>query len=472
MLLRYFYDHKLAQASYFVGCQETSEAIVIDPARLVDQYLELAETEGMRIVGATETHIHADFVSGVRELADRTGATLYLSDNGNDLWKYAFTGEYRYAPLKEGSTFDVGNIKFDVLHTPGHTPEHISLVMTDTVAADKPMGIFTGDFIFAGDVGRPDLLEKAAGIADSAEEGARQMFRSLQRFKEIPDYLQIWPGHGAGSACGRDLGAVPSSTMGYEKLFNWAFGYDEEDSFVVELLSGQPEPPRYFAVMKQVNREGPSLLHGMTLPERLHFNRLESVLEKRGEIVDTRPAGVFAASHLPGTINIPHDSSFINWAGWLIDYESPYHLIVDQHTINDVISDLGAIGLDNCGGYFETSAIKAWAAAGHELQCYNIAFPQQVVAEVERGNVTVVDVRSRAEWDEGHIPAAKHIMLGYLAERFEEIPLDKPVIVQCRTGRRSAIGASLLQLKGFETVTNLMGGIKDWEMARLAITRD
>ncbi|MGB3716886.1 MAG: rhodanese-like domain-containing protein [Candidatus Promineifilaceae bacterium] len=472
MLLRYFYDQKLAQASYFVGCQETNEAIVIDPARFVDQYLELAETEGMRIVGATETHIHADFVSGVREIADRTGATLYLSDNGDEFWKYAFAGEYLYEPLKEGSTFAVGNIKFEVLHTPGHTPEHISLLMTDTVAADLPMGVFTGDFIFAGDVGRPDLLEKAAGFADSAEKGARQMFHSLRRFKNFPDYLQIWPGHGAGSACGRDLGAIPSSTMGYEKLFNWAFGQDDEDSFVVELLTGQPEPPRYFAVMKRVNREGPSLLHGTKLPERLHFNRLENLLEKGVPFIDTRPAGVFAASHISGTINIPHDSSFIIWAGWLIDYERPYYLIVDPHTINDVIRDLGAIGLDNCGGYFETSAIKAWAAAGQKLQCYNIAFPQQVVAEVERGTVTVVDVRSRAEWDEGHIRGAKHIMLGYLAERFEEIPMDRPVVVQCRIGRRSAIGASLLQSKGFETVTNLMGGIRDWEMARLAITRD
>lgn len=476
MLLRYFYDQKLAQASYFVGCQETSEAIVIDPARFVDQYLELAETEGMRIVGATETHIHADFVSGVRELADRTGATLYLSDNGDDSWKYAFSGEYPHVPLKDGSTFNIGNIRFEALHTPGHTPEHISLLITDTVAADMPMGVFTGDFVFAGDVGRPDLLEKAAGIANSADEGARQMFHSLQRFRENPDYLQIWPGHGAGSACGRDLGAVPSSTMGYEKLFNWAFGYDDEDSFVAELLSGQPEPPSYFAVMKRVNKEGPSLLHGLTLPEREHFNRLESalesVIEENGTIIDTRPAGVFAASHIPGTVNIPHDSSFINWSGWLIDYERPFYLIVDPHTINEVIRDLGAIGLDNCAGYFETSAIKAWAAAGHEIQCYNVAYPQQVVSEVELCNVTVVDVRSQAEWDEGHIPGAKHIMLGYLAARINEIPADKPVVVQCRTGRRSAIGASLLQSLGIERVTNLMGGIKDWELANLAIVRD
>ena len=268
MLLKYFYDQNLAQASYFVGCQEVGEALVVDPARDVDQYLELAELEDMRIVGAVETHIHADFVSGSRELADRAGAILYLSDNGHDPWKYSFAKDYQHVLLNDGITFAIGNIKFEVLHTPGHTPEHISLLLTDTVAADKPMGLFTGDFIFAGDIGRPDLLEKAAGILDSAELGARQMFDSLQRVRNLPDYLQLWPGHGAGSACGRDLGAVPSSTMGYEKLFNWAFSL-EEDSLVRELLQGQPEPPRYFAEMKRVNRVGPSLMSS------LNFARLK-----------------------------------------------------------------------------------------------------------------------------------------------------------------------------------------------------
>ncbi len=470
MLLRYFYDEKLAQASYFVGCQETGEAIVIDPVRFVDPYLELAETEGMRIIATTETHIHADFVSGVRELAERTGATLFLSDNGGASWRHAFASEYRYTPLKDRSSFNVGNIQFQTLHTPGHTPEHISLLLTDRAAADQPMGVFTGDFVFVGDVGRPDLLEKAAGIAGSAEESARQMFHSLQQFKSFPDYLQVWPGHGAGSACGRDLGAVPSTTLGYEKLFNWAFGQNDETVFVGELLSGQPEPPRYFGVMKRVNRDGPPLLNEVNQAERLHFNHLESVIANGGLIVDTRPAGVFAANHIPGTLNIPHDSTFINWAGWLIEYDRPYYLITDPHLADSIIRDLGAIGLDNCGGYFETPAVRAWATAGHELQCYNSAFPSQVVEQLERGEVAFVDVRSRAEWDEGHIPGAQHIMLGYLNDRIGDLPTDKPVIVQCRTGIRSAIGASILQSRGFSKVTNLMGGIRDWEAAGFAIT--
>jgi hydroxyacylglutathione hydrolase len=191
MLLRYFYDQKLAQASYFVGCQQTGEAIIIDPARNVESYLIEAEKEDLDIVGVTETHIHADFVSGSRELAERTGAVLYLSDCGDEDWKYAFAGDYEHRLLKDKDHFYIGNLRFEVLHTPGHTPEHISFLLTDTVGADRPMGVFSGDFVFVGDVGRPDLLEKAAKIADSADLGARQMFQSLKQFKTLPDYLQL-----------------------------------------------------------------------------------------------------------------------------------------------------------------------------------------------------------------------------------------------------------------------------------------
>ncbi|HET6444242.1 MAG TPA: rhodanese-like domain-containing protein [candidate division Zixibacteria bacterium] len=471
MLLRYFYDENLAQASYFVGCQERGEAIVIDPARFVDPYLELAEAEGMRIIGAAETHIHADFVSGARELADRTGAILFLSDNGNKSWKYAYTGQYKYMPLIEGRTFYAGNIQFETLFTPGHTPEHISFLMTDMAVADKPMGIFTGDFIFAGDVGRPDLLEKTAGIVDSAKKGARQMFSSLQRFRDFPDYLQIWPGHGAGSACGRDLGAIPSSTLGYEKLFNWAFKHESRNSFVKELLGGQPEPPRYFAVMKRVNRDGPALLREISPPACLPFTRLEDVLANSSPIIDTRQGGAYADGHIPGTINIPRDSSFVSWAGWFVEYERPYFLIVDPESASDVIRGFGAIGLDNCGGYFETTALKSWAEAGHELQCYNTAFPSNVAEKIRRGDATLLDVRSRAEFDEGHISGARHIMLGYLKDRLSEIPADKPIVVQCRIGIRSAIGASILRSQDFSDVSNLRGGIKAWEAAGFIVDR-
>ena len=475
MLLRYFYNQKLAQASYFVGCQQTNEAIVVDPARDVEPYLQAAEAEGMRIIAATETHIHADFISGARELAERCDVTLFLSDNGDEDWKYQYAGAYNHVPLKDGDTFKIGNIRFETIHSPGHTPEHISLLMTDTAGADRPMGLFSGDFVFVGDIGRPDLLEKAANIAGTAEVGARQMFHSLQRFKQLPDYLQLWPGHGAGSACGKDLGAVPSSTVGYEKMFNWAFSHDDEERFVSELLAGQPEPPRYFAMMKRLNKEGPPILSHLALPEHLPFHRLASALSDApsvndvSPVIDTRTTAAFAASHIPGTINIPYDYSFVNWAGWLLDYDRPFYLIADHHALEEVMRELASIGLDNSAGYFETSAIEAWAAAGHELQCYENVHPAQIAAEVQAGQAVILDVRNQTEWDEAHIPGAQHIMLGYLAQRAGDIAAGKRLVVQCQTGARSAIGASILQAQGITNVANLMGGIRDWQLANLPV---
>lgn len=472
MLLRYFYNDKLAQASYFIGCQETGEAIVIDPARDVEPYLSEAESEGMQIIAVTETHIHADFVSGAREMAERTGARLYLSDCGDEHWKYQFANEYDHEPLVDGDNFWVGNIRFDVLHTPGHTPEHISFLMTDTAAADRPMGIFSGDFVFVNDVGRPDLLEKAAKMSDTAEISARQMFHSLNRFRQLDDYLQLWPGHGAGSACGKDLGAVPSSTVGYEKLFNWALGHREEDVFVRELLAGQPEPPNYFAIMKKVNKEGPSVLHRLSLPEHLPYSQLPGVLADGLKIVDTRPAPAFATSHIPGTINIPHDSSFTNWVGWLLDYDIPFYLIAGQYPLAEISRDLASIGLDNCGGYFDTVVIDNWSAAGNRLESYDWINPDRLAEQLHRNEAVVIDVRNESEWQEGHIPEAQHIMLGFLEERARELPKDKKVVVQCQTGNRSAIGASILLAQGIPAVANLQGGIRDWESANFPVTSE
>jgi hydroxyacylglutathione hydrolase len=211
MILKRFYDEKLAQASYLLGCGATGEALVVDPNRDVQQYIDAAAAEDLRLTHVTETHIHADFVSGTNELAARTGARAYLSDEGGRDWSYAFAGAIDAVLLRDGHEFRVGNIRVRVMHTPGHTPEHLSFVVTDTAGADQPMGVFTGDFVFVGDVGRPDLLEKAAGVTGTMEAGARQLFDSIQRIRTLPDFVQLWPGHGAGSACGKSLGAVPST---------------------------------------------------------------------------------------------------------------------------------------------------------------------------------------------------------------------------------------------------------------------
>lgn len=471
MLLRYFYNEKLAHASYLVGCQATGEAIVIDPGRNIDDYLKVANAEGVEIIAATETHIHADFVSGARELADRVGATLYLSDEGDENWKYQYVDQVKHVLVKDGDTFQIGNIKFEVMHTPGHTPEHISFLLTDGGGADKPMGIFTGDFVFVGDVGRPDLLEKAAGVAGTAEIGARQMFRSLQRFKELPDHLQVWPAHGAGSACGKALGAIPSSTVGYEKMFNKALSYTDEDEFVKALLDGQPEPPKYFAIMKRVNKEGIALLRELDEPvrEETSRSRMEQLLEQDVMIVDTRDANRFAAGHIPGTINIPYNRSFTNWAGWLVNYERPLYLIADLSQKDEIMADLHSIGIDRISGFIDFSVLEHYQAAGGELESYKEVKPAEVADKIEKGELHVIDVRQTSEWMEGHLPGAQHVMLGYLPDRVNEIPGDKTLLLQCRSGARSAIAASIMQALGMKNVLNLLGGFDQWKKEGLPV---
>lgn len=472
MLLKYFYNQKLAHASYMVGCQATGEAIIIDPGRDLEPYLQEAEAQEMRLVAAAETHIHADFLSGARELAEQTGAKLYLSDEGDENWKYQYLQGYDHQLLKDGDIFKIGNIKFEIVHTPGHTPEHISFLITDTAGANEPIGIFTGDFVFVGDVGRPDLLEKAAGVSGTADVGARQMFQSLQRFKRLPDYLQVWPGHGAGSACGKALGAIPSTTVGYEKLFNVALSYEAVDPFVEALLDGQPEPPKYFAMMKRLNKEGPPLRKDLHRPEKLPFGQLKHLLGTKAMIVDVRPASAFAQAHLPGTINIPHNGDFTTWAGWLLDYETPFYLIADPTNVESVQKDLCTIGLDNLAGYFETAVLEAWQAEGNALQSYAETCPEEIADHIEHGEVTLLDVRGINEWNEGHIPQARHLMLGYLTDQLDKVPTDKPVVIQCRSGSRSAIGASILQAKGISQVMNLVGGLNAWAAAGLPIERN
>jgi hydroxyacylglutathione hydrolase len=469
MVLRYFYDDKLAHASYLVGCQATGEALVVDPDRDIEIYLETAKAEGLRITGVTETHIHADFVSGARELAN-TGAMLFLSDAGDENWKYGYAKNYRHQLLKDRGTFKVGNIKFDIMHTPGHTPEHISLLLTDSAGANRPMGVFSGDFVFVGDVGRPDLLEKAVGVFGAAVNGAQQMFRSLQRFKALPDYLQVWPAHGAGSACGKALGAIPSSTVGYEKMFNWALQIDDERKFIDRLLDGQPEPPKYFAMMKKVNKEGPKLLQAVQKPRPLPLDRLNQLIKDGGTIVDTRPSDAFSSGHILGTINIPYNNAFINWAGWLIDYAKPFYLLSTAAKIENILRDLSAIGLDNVDGFFDSETMKSFLST-QPLQTYDSITPQQAVHKISTGRATLIDVRNLSEWETGHISGARHIMLGYVADHIAEIPKDKQIIVQCRSGSRSAIAASILQAGGIESVANLSGGINAWKNDGLPVTK-
>ncbi|MCL4871141.1 MAG: MBL fold metallo-hydrolase [Anaerolineae bacterium] len=468
MLLKYFYDDKLAHASYMVGCQRTGEAVIIDAGRDVQQYLDAATKEEMRIVGAADTHIHADYVSGARELAERVGAKLYVSDEGDENWKYEFAAAYNHQLLKDGDIFTIGNIKFETFYSPGHTPEHISFILTDMGGgADKPMGIFTGDFIFVGSIGRPDLLEKAAGIGNTAVPGAYQQFESIQRFKQLPDYLQVWPAHGAGSACGKGLGAIPSTTVGYEKMFNPMLQYDNPSEFVEALLDGQPEAPRYFAVMKKVNKEGPEVLGERPLPDKLAVTELEPLLAADQMVLDTRSDAAFAQAHLPGSLNISLKNLAV-WSGWLVDYHKPLYLISTPSELAEAVRVLAKVGIDNVVGYFDANEV---AAAGLMSQSYEVKRPQEVAEQILSGRVTLLDIRAESEWNEARLPNACHIMLGYLPQRADEVINGNPIVVLCRTGNRSAIAASLLQAQGAQEVINLAGGIVEWQQAGLPVER-
>ncbi|KLU07528.1 Zn-dependent hydroxyacylglutathione hydrolase / Polysulfide binding protein [Rhodopirellula islandica] len=463
MLLKYFYDQKLAHASYLVGCQRAQEALVVDPGRDIDQYLEMADREGLKITGVAETHIHADYVSGARELADRVGAKLYVSDEGPADWKYLYLEPYDHQLLHDGDHFMLGKIKFDVLHTPGHTPESISFVLTDEGGgADEPMGIFTGDFVFVGSIGRPDLLEEAAGIAGTAEPGARDLFRSAERFKSMPDYLQVWPAHGAGSACGKGLGAIPSSTVGYEKRFNPALQFTEEEEFVRYILADQPEAPKYFAVMKRVNKEGPRVLGAGHHHAMLDVAKLSSAI-KDGTVVDLTPSADFARGHVPGSINIPL-GMLAAWAGWLVDYDKPTHLICKPDQLEEAARVLHKIGVEEIVGGFGANEVRA---AGMASEVYATGTPADLSTDIEAGEVKLIDVRSNDEWNEGHIEQAEHRFLGRLPDNLSDLSGDQKIVVQCRSGARSAIGVSVLQAAGIKNVVNMTGGYMAWKSADL-----
>lgn len=466
MLLKFFYDDKLAHASYLVGCQRSGTACVIDPGRDIAPYLEAAKRNGLSITAVAETHIHADYVSGARELADRVGAKLFVSDEGLASWKYGYLGEYDHQLCKDGDTFEIGNLRFEVLHTPGHTPESLSFLLTDLGGgAATPMGVFTGDFVFVGSVGRPDLLEEAAGIAGTAERGARDLFQSIERFRELPDHLQVWPAHGVGSACGKGLGAIPSSTVGYEKLYNPALQYKDEESFVQYILADQPEAPKYFAVMKRVNKEGPRVL-GVEQPINLLPIKELGTSRGKANLIDTRPANVFAQGHVPGSINIPQ-AMLAAWAGWLVDYDQPTCLIGSPETASDSVHVLRKIGCDDIRGVFDAGEAGFVDKA---TQQYPSARPEELSAAITSGAAYLVDVRSEEEWRAGRIGQAQHHFLGRLNETAESIPRDAEVVVQCESGGRSAIGVSLLQAAGLSNVTNLTGGFSAWIQAGLPTT--
>lgn len=449
MIIRYFYEEKLAQASYLVGCSATGEAIVIDPNRDIQPYIDTASAQGLRVTAVTETHIHADYLSGTRELAAATGARIYLSDEGGPDWKYQFAQDPNVNLLHDGDVVKIGNLSLKAIHTPGHTPEHMVFLLTDHPASSEPHSLFTGDFVFVGDVGRPDLLERAANMAGTMEAGAQDLYRSLQKLNDFPEYLLLWPGHGAGSACGKALGGSPVTTLGYERLANWALKVHSEDKFVDEILSGQPEPPRYFKEMKRLNKLGPTVLGSLPIPVRLE--------KPVGNLVDVRSFEEVQAGCLLGAVTIPRCRALTTWAGWLLSYDEPVTFVAtNQDAANEAARDLATIGLDMVAGWVHPQ----------QLDPADFAPVNEIPGCDYDPNAFLLDIRGMNERRESFIAGSVHIPLGDLRDRLSELPKDQKIVIYCSGGGRSPIAYSILRNAGFTDIWDLTGGLNIIESKR------
>ncbi|ALU39177.1 Zn-dependent hydrolase [Kocuria flava] len=456
MLLERIYDEDLAQASYFIGCQRKAEAVVVDPRRDIQVYLDLAARNGMRITAVTETHIHADYLSGTRELAAATGATMHVSAEGGPDWQYEFEAER----LHDGDEIRIGNIVVEAVHTPGHTPEHLSFLVTDGAFSDQPGYMLTGDFVFSGDLGRPDLLDEAAGGVDTRFLGAQQMFRSLrEKFLTLPDHVQVYPGHGAGSACGKALGAIPSTTVGYERLYSWWGHYvasGDEQGFIDELLEGQPDAPFYFGRMKRQNRQGPAVMGERAPLQELPAEQVAADLGA-GTVtfVDTRPAAVVHEGTVAGALNVPAGGSVATYAAWAVDPERdarPLVLLADgQEAAQEYWDHLVRVGIDAVAGYVT-------GLEGLPQETPRLVRPEEVESFEK---ALLLDVRAKSEHAAGAVPGATQLHGGRVLWNLDGLPAEGTIVTYCQSGMRSSVVASTLRHEGFDVV-ELDGSYAGW----------
>jgi hydroxyacylglutathione hydrolase len=456
MLLERIYDHDLSQASYLVGCQDSGEAIVVDPRRDIQEYLDLAHRNGLGIAAVAETHIHADYLSGSRELAAATGAALYVSAEGGANWQYGFEAER----LHDGDSITLGNIRVRALHTPGHTPEHLAFLITDGAVTDQPGYLLSGDFIFSGDLGRPDLLDEAAGGEDTRFEGAHQLFASLRDvFLNLPDHIQVFPGHGAGSACGKALGSLPSTSVGYERLFAWWGRYlasNDEEGFVRELLDGQPDAHAYFGRMKRQNRQGPEVMGGRgPLPEWDAARVASGVVDGSLVLVDTRPLPAVHAGTVVNSLSLPTAGKTASHGAWAYNPERDFTPLVllasDENTARRLWDHLVRVGVDHVVGYVTSieglPTVVPTVITPAELGSYDHAL--------------LLDVRGKGEYAAGHIPGARQLNAGKVLWNQKELPREGTIVTYCQTGIRNSVASAALRRAGF-SVAELDGSYAGW----------
>jgi hydroxyacylglutathione hydrolase len=451
----------LAEISYLIGDDEMGTAAVFDPRPDVEIYPELARAKGVAITHVFETHIHADLVSGARELCDRVGtAKIYASAEGGAA--YGFPTE----PVKDGSEFKFGDLTITARFTPGHTPEHVSYLLAETDHPQLPWGVLSGDSLFVGSAGRPDLL----GEGETAKLAALQ-FKTLREFYlKLPDSVILYPAHGSGSPCGAEIGDRLTSTIGFERAFNPFLQINDVEAFTQHCIKTAPPIPKYYPRMKKVNAEGPEILGGLPRVRALPPHEFKQAVEKGDALlVDTRSMFAFGGSHIAGALNIGATPTLSIWAGSLLDPERPLLLVLESDAdLENVVRLFLRTGFTNFAGYL-VGGIKAWGVLGYPFA----QVPQISVHELKaaNGQMQVLDVRTDREWRGGHIPGAKHILMPQLERRTGELDKSKPTAVYCASGYRASIASSVLKRAGFENVMNVPGSWHAWKEAGLPVEK-
>lgn len=443
----------IAHFSFFIGDPISGKAVIIDPKRDIDDYIALAEKHRMKITHAIETHIHADFVSGSRELNARTGAAICASIEGGA--EYGFPIQ----PLRNGTKIEVGNLRLQTIHTPGHTPEHVSFLASTRSKPKRFWGLFTGDFLFVGAVGRPDLM----GV-ENTDALAHKLYDSLQTaYQDLPDSLPIFPAHGPGSPCGAGITereGVP--TLGMERESNPALQFEDRDAFIDSLLYHQPPVPYYWPSMKVINAKGPEILGPLRDPQELgpaEFHTLIS--DNQTDLLDTRDFMGFGGGHIAGAMNIGHSPSISMWGGWLLDPKRPLALVTPpQGAPHDVVAWLVRVGIEKFAGTLR-GGMNAWTVAGRDFIKINQMSIHELNGQSQNDKSQIIDVRQPAEWDNGHVPNASYMFLPEIEKRMGELDQSKPVVVYCGTGYRGSIASSILKRANFK-VSNVPGGFDAW----------
>ena len=444
MYIEQFYVPKIAHSSYLLG--GTEHCAIIDPRRDVEVYIEAAKRMGFKITHILETHLHADFVSGHLDLAEKTGAKIYVPASADC--------QFEHQPLKEGDEFKIDDVAIRVIETPGHTPEHLSYVITDESRGKEPVVVFCGDTLFVGDVGRPDLFP------GKAKELASQLFDSLNKLKELPDFCEVLPAHGAGSLCGRAMGAKRRSTIGYEKKYNTALQIKSEEDFIYSLTNEMPPVPDHFSRCSDINRKGPELVRNlkkMKALKPLEFGELA----KSGDcvVLDCRTYDAFGGQHIIDSYGIDFDGNFPTFSGWVIPPEKKIILVTPHRIeVEEVAIWLRRVGMDNAIGFLD-GGVYEWAKDGLPTQhtCQISAPELEYIRDSEE--INILDVRALSEFEEEHIEGAINIPAPSLRERYKELDKEKKYYVICSTGHRSSLAISILMQKGFYSLINVAGGM-------------